>query len=770
MNDQQQLEAAIAFLESRRDVLGDKIVDAATAPLHRELTVRTLSVSERRKQITVLFADISNFTAMSETMDAEDVRNIVDSLWKRIDKVIIDHGGSIDKHIGDAVMALWGIEQTREDDPERAVRAALAMQKAMRNWRQDTQETLPEISALDPPISVRIGINTGNVILGIVGTTGEFTAIGDTVNTANRLEQAAPLGNILISHSTYLHVRGLFELRERDPIKVKGKSKELSTYLVQSAKPQKFRLEQRGVEGVVTPMIGRAKDFAQLQECFYEVLLQNCPQFVLITGDAGIGKSRLIYEFNSWMESQSWRTSYFKGRARLETSHISYGLLRDVILQRYGIGDGDTPETVQNKLELGFFNEWEPESDIQKKTHFIAQLIGCSLASSRFVSAELLQNDEWRQMAIEYVIDYFKAVSHTEPTVFLIEDIHWADKESIEILKRSVDEATDQILMVLCTARPYVIDHLIDTDQVDARYTVHFLSPLGHKECGELIEAILCKADSIPTTLYDMVISRAQGNPYHIEELIKMLVNDKVIIKNEAQWIIHPDRLADARVPTTLTSILEARLDGLPTPMDRVFQCAAIIGSVFWQEAVDYVLNGMGAACEHEIDDAISHLQQMSLVRKCEVSSIPGASEYTITNSLLQQVCYERTLKRNRRLYHELFADWLVNLALDDFTICEMAIHHLLLAGCQDKAADYLQRTSRSLMADTNNEMAATYLSKALSIIPEDNQQWRHDLLQLHREAHRNLAQRADQKDNGEVLEGECAEPDPSLHDENQLR
>ena len=275
MSHQYQLETTIAFLESRRDTLGEDAIDAILFQLRKERHALDRDNVDRRKQVTVLFADLSNFTAMSESMDAEDVRNVVQSLWARIDKEIIDHGGTIDKHIGDAVMALWGIEQTREDDPERAVLAALAMQDALRAWRKEMETVAPSVAAMDPPISIRIGINTGTVILGLVGTKGEFTAIGDTVNTASRLEAAAPLGNILISQSTFLHVRGLFELREREPIEVKGKSKPLATYLVQSARPHRFKSGQRGIEGVTTPMIGRIEGLEFLQSCFFEVLLQN---------------------------------------------------------------------------------------------------------------------------------------------------------------------------------------------------------------------------------------------------------------------------------------------------------------------------------------------------------------------------------------------------------------------------------------------------------------------------------------------------------------
>ena len=210
-----QLEQAIAAQESLRGTIDDSIIDATIATLREKLgALSPLPPAEQqRKQITILFADISGFTAMSEKMDAEDVAEIMNALWGRLDGVIRDHGGYIDKHIGDAVMALWGAETAREDDPEQAIRAALAMQSVI-------QETAS--------LQIRIGVNTGPVLLGEVGTTDEYTAIGDAVNVASRLEGAAPLGRVLISHDTYRHVRGIFDVQSRESLAVKGKTDPLA--------------------------------------------------------------------------------------------------------------------------------------------------------------------------------------------------------------------------------------------------------------------------------------------------------------------------------------------------------------------------------------------------------------------------------------------------------------------------------------------------------------------------------------------------------------
>lgn len=287
MNESEQLEQAIAHLEQQRPLLGDAVVDASIAALRERLAALDIpaipavhaphtiaETQQRRKHLTVLLADVQSSTPMAERMDAEDVTEIMNALWERVEKVIIQHGGTIGKHMGDAVMALWGAETAREDDPERAIRAALAIQAQMAAFRHDRRVDL----------AMRIGLNTGPVLLGEVGITAEFTAMGDTVNTASRLEHSAPVGGILISHDTYCHVRGIFDVQPQEPLQVKGKAQSLQAYLVQQAKPRAFRMDTRGVEGIETRMIGREEELARLKNALYAAL-DGERQMITISGD-----------------------------------------------------------------------------------------------------------------------------------------------------------------------------------------------------------------------------------------------------------------------------------------------------------------------------------------------------------------------------------------------------------------------------------------------------------------------------------------------------
>src|SRR5689334_12141929 len=234
-SQREQLEQAIAALESGRSLLGDQIVDVVGAVLRENLadfdsSVQAVRVPQQRKLVSVLFADVSGFTAMSETMDHEVVNDVINSLWSRVDKAIQNQGGRIDKHIGDAVMALFGTPTAHENDPERAIRAGLQIQTEVQEWKWEFRDSMSPQWAQAQNIQLRIGINTGPALLGSVGTVGEYTAIGNTVNVANRLEQAAPPGGILISYDTYQHVRGVFDVAVLQPITVKGKSEPIQVY------------------------------------------------------------------------------------------------------------------------------------------------------------------------------------------------------------------------------------------------------------------------------------------------------------------------------------------------------------------------------------------------------------------------------------------------------------------------------------------------------------------------------------------------------------
>jgi class 3 adenylate cyclase len=413
MSEREHLEQAIAAFETQRAVLGDAIVDAALAPLRQKLAAMQAQglTEQQRKQITVLFADISGFTAMSETLDAEDVADTMNALWQRLDSIITAHGGLIDKHIGDAVMALWGTQATREDDPERALHAALAMQAALTIFRDEQQVAL----------QMRIGVNTGPVLLGAVGSTAEFTAMGDTVNVASRLEHAAPIGGILVAYDTYRHVRGLFIVQELSPLTVKGKREPLQVYLVQQASPHGFQPRTRGVEGVETRMIGRERELKGLQDALVRVIDAGERQQITIVAEAGRGKSRLLYEFVRWVESLPQALVSFKGRASPSMQHLPYALLRDLFAFRCQIQDSDSAPVVREKIERSMEDVFGAEVETQMRAHSIGHLLGFAFGDSAHLHTALDNPRQFHNRALTYLVGYFNALAARSPIVMLDE-------------------------------------------------------------------------------------------------------------------------------------------------------------------------------------------------------------------------------------------------------------------------------------------------------------------------------------------------------------
>ncbi len=458
--DREQLERAIAAQEDLRGVVPDEIVDAAVAAMRRQLETSG-SDSQRRRQVTVMFADVSGFTSMSSRLDPEAVAGVMNELWSSLDKVIADHGGRVDKHIGDAVMAVWGVISTQEDDPERAVRAGLAM-----------QEELKRRGSVDR-LMMRVGINTGPAHLGVVGASAEFTAMGDTVNVASRVQNFAPLGGVLVTHDTYRHIRGVFDVEELDAATVKGKDQPIRVYAVRQAKAHAFRMSTRGVEGVETRMIGRADELGVLRAEFESVVERPVTRAVTIIGEAGIGKSRLLYEFENWIELHPAATYFFKGRALATHRSAAFALVRDLLGDRFGVRDSDSASVVADKMHLGLGPTLTAgEADL------VAHWLGFDLGSSAAVQ-RLLGSGQLASTARAHVFRYFDALAADGPVVVFLEDLHWADDESLALVDDLIAQLAEVHLLVVGAARSALLERP-EAEGLVARTSVALqLEPLG---------------------------------------------------------------------------------------------------------------------------------------------------------------------------------------------------------------------------------------------------------------------------------------------------
>jgi predicted ATPase/class 3 adenylate cyclase len=729
MADREQLEQTIAALEAQRALLGDAVVDTALAPLRQQLAaLQARPAGDQRKLVTILFADVSGFTAMSETMDAEDVRDTMNDLWARLDGAITAQGGFIDKHIGDAIMALFGAPTAREDDAERAVRAALAMQKEIALWNtdrdRDTLAAMPSLS--DVSISIRIGVNTGPVLLGEVGTTAEYTAMGDAVNLASRLEHAAPVGGILISHDTHRHVRGVFEVQALEPLKVKGKVEPVQVYVVKGLRPRSFRTTTRGVEGVETRMIGREAELACLQDAFRAVVDKKQPQLVTVVAEAGVGKSRLLHEFTRWLEEEGGGLSFFKARADEQSGRLPYALARGLFTYAFHIQDSDEAALACKKFEAGVAGLLA-EGGLEK-AHFIGYLLGFDFreASSPYLHGLLGDPRQIRDRAFGYATQFFAAAATADhPTVVFLEDIHWADDGSLDLAEHVARECQAAPLLLVCVTRPSLFERRAGWGRVIApmhtRLDVH---PLSEEDSRQLVAEILRKVSNVPPTLRDLVVSRAEGNPFYVEELIKMLIEDGVIVKGEEQWSVQVEQLEGARVPPTLTGVLQARLDGL-APVERgALQKASVVGRTFWDAAVARLGEGQpeaaaGAERPEALGARLDALQARELVFEQERSAFARAQEYIFKHAILRDVTYESVLLRLRRGYHAQAAAWLIEQAHERVgEYAGLIGEHYERAGQAAEAVEWYRRAGRQAQDAYAPEAAIEYYQRALALLP----------------------------------------------------
>ncbi len=672
MNEREQLEQAIAALEAQRAMLGEAVVNAALAPMREKLAAlqaQSPAAEQQRKQVTVLFADVSGFTAMSETMDPEEVSETMNALWTRLDRAIIDQGGRIDKHIGDAVMALFGVPTAQENDPERAIHAALAMQAEIAQWKSESGSLAGQPSPRSASVAnlqMRIGINTGPVLVGAVGTTGEYTAMGDTVNLASRLEHAAPVGGILISHDTYRHVRGIFDVLPLAPISVKGKAEPIQVYVVREAKPRAFRMTTRGIEGIETRTIGREAELGHLQAARSAARDDRRTHLVTLVAEAGTGKSRLLYEFQNWLELLPERTLLFKGRATQEMQRLPYALIRNVFASRFEIQDSDRAAVARDKLERGIIEVMSAEdADTSMRAHFIGHLIGFDFSSSPHLQGILGDARQIRDSAFHYTAQFFKAVTRDHMAVLLLEDIHWADDGSLDLIDHVTHEQPDLPLLIIAATRPTLFERRRAWGQGPTTHLRLDVQPLSEQDSRRLVGEILRKAPEIPPALQDLIVGRAEGSPFYVEELIKKLIEDQVIMTGEERWHVELGRLAEVRVPATLTGLIQARLDGLPAPERETLQQASVVGRVFWDNVVARL--GRPEASSHEPPAATSErlnaLRGKELIFRREASAFAEAREYIFKHAILHDVTYESVLKRLRREYHARVAASLIELS-----------------------------------------------------------------------------------------------------------
>jgi class 3 adenylate cyclase/tetratricopeptide (TPR) repeat protein len=702
-----QLRAAIAALEAQRAALGDAVLETALGPLREKLAALEAQAQpeQQRKLATVLFMDIAGHTALIRDLDPEENMALIDAALARLAAPVGQWGGHVARYQGDGFKAVFGLPTAHEDDPANAVRAALDIQAVAHDiaakWKADRDL---------PGFAVRIGLDTGLVFAG-GQTEGEDTVKGLAVNLAARLESAAAPGTILISHNVYRHVRGVFDVQPREPLVIKGLAEPALTYIVERAKPRAFRLATRGVEGIETRMVGRDRELGLLQDAYIDALASTETRVVTVVGEAGMGKSRLLYEFDNWLELRPETVWRFKGRATPHLQNVPHSLFRDLFAYGFEIRDSDSAAVALDKFRRGMAAVLEPE-----RADVVGHWLGFDFSSSEAVHP-LLGSGDLETLGRAYLMLYFRALTAAEPMIILLEDLHWTDEQSLDLVVQMAQTLFAEHLLVVGAGRPAFLERRPDWGAGEAAFRTINLEPLSEQVSRILVDEVLQRVEKTPDSLRELIIEAAEGNPFYVEEMVKMLIDQGVIERRGAgvdeKWYVRADRLAGLRVPPTLTGLLQARLDGLPRPEREALQRASVVGRIFWDDCVA----DLAQTPVTEMKPVLDTVRERELIFHREQSSFVETDEYIFKHALLRDVTYETVLLRHRAAFHGRVARWLEEHAGErQGEYLGLTAEHYVLAGEGLRAAALLERAGDEAAEVGINKAARRALERALAL------------------------------------------------------
>lgn len=698
------LDRGIAALEQQRETLGDAVVDAALRPLLTRRHRLTVQPGDRRKLVTVLFGDVVGSTPLTAALGDEAMRELMGryfALWRQ---AIEAHDGQVQKFIGDAVVGVFGMDRAREDDPHRAVRAAVSVRPALA--RLATEVGGEHGQAL----KTRVGIDTGEVVLGRFDERGDgdLVVVGATMNRAARLQTAAPPDAILLSAATARHVRGSFGLQEHGELDLRGLDRPVRTFLVHSAAESGFWSTARGLEGVSTRTVGREVELQQLTKLFEDTVEEHTSTVVTVVGDAGIGKSRLLADFEAWLAGLPEPAWLLRGRADPTAEGVPRGVLRSAFAERFSIQDTDTPPEVLAKWREGMAamaaGSVGGAEELMAWVGFTTPATPGGTSPS--VDPATLQRRAWASLDAAV-----RAMCEEAPVVLLLEDLHWADRPVLDLLMDLQSSPRPVPLLVVATTRPTLLEQHPHWGEGLPGHRDVRLQPLSRRETGLLVTEVLQRVEAVPDWVRALAVDAAEGNPFFVEEVIAWLVDTGTIRPGPQHWTVLPSPVTTA-VPGTLRALLEARLDALPRPERALVDRASVIGRVFWDAAVDHL------AAEESAPPAGAYdaLRLREVVHQRPSSAFAQAREFAFRHALLRDVSYDCLLTPERRRYHARAADWLLETASLSGRLDEHAgtvAHHLLAAGQDDVAAPWLLSAARHAARTYANDEALDLLTRA---------------------------------------------------------
>ena len=587
-----------------------------------------------RKVVTVLFADLVGFTARAEQLDPEDVEAILRPYHERLRGELERFGGTVEKFIGDAVMALFGAPVAHEDDPERAVRAALAI----RDWARE-----------DDAVQVRIAVNTGEALinLGARPEAGEGMAAGDVVNTTARLQSAAPVNGVIVGETTYRATQPVIDYRDVDAVEAKGKAEPLQVW---EALEPRSRVETEAVS-THRPLIGREHELDQLVGALTRARREHSPQLVTLVGVPGIGKSRVVTELFAVVEADPEIIFWRHGRSLPYGDGVTFWAVAEMVKAQAGILETDTAEEAGAKLR-STLDDLVEESERDRLEAYLRPLVG--------LAGEVETGGDRRAESFSAWRRFFEALADRRPLVLIFEDLHWADDDLLDFVDELADWVEGVPMLVLCTARPELLDRRPGWGGGKRNAVTVSLAPLCEDETARLIAQLLNRS-VLPAETQAALLARAGGNPLYAEQFVRM----------------YAERGEQTELPETVQGIIAARLDSLDLDGKSLLQNAAVLGKVFWAGA----LAAISSVSVAELEERLRPLVRREFVTRGRRSSVAGETEYEFGHVLVRDVAYGQIPRAERVAKHRRAAEWIESLSPDrSEDRAEMLAHHYLAA------------------------------------------------------------------------------------------
>ncbi len=601
-----------------------------------------------RKVVTVLFVDLAGSTSFTEQRDPEDVQAVIQPYFARVRGELERFGGTFEKFIGDAVMALFGAPVAHEDDPERAVRAALAIRDA-----------IVESGALDPELDlhVRIAVNTGEAVIALGARLGEGEgmAAGDVVHTAFRMQEAAPPNGVVVGEQTFRATRNAIEYGDDQLIAAKGKAAPIRIWeAVRALAP----LRPAYIGPGLAPFVGRRDELSLLVDTLARVRRESSVQLLTLTGVPGIGKSRLVWELMTALEREPAVVAWRRGRCLPYGDGVSFWALGEMVKAEAGIVETDEAEDAAAKLSRSL-QALLPRSEATWVEGHLRPLTGVGIDSAPQVESQDESFAAWRR--------FLEALAERGLLVLLFEDLHWADDGLLDFVNYLADWAQGVPLLIVGTARPELLERRPEWGGGKRNAATIALSPLSGEETGRLVAFLLRRA-RLPEKIHEALLERSEGNPLYAEEYARMLGDRGLLDGAEVD-------ARDLPLPESVQAIIASRLDTLPPDQKNLLHDAAVVGRGFWVGA----LSGMAEEPSETIEERLHALELKDFVRRQRDSAVAGERQYAFLHALVREVSYAQIPRAQRAQKHCLAAEWLDSLARpEDFA--EMVAHHYLSA------------------------------------------------------------------------------------------